>query len=55
VPAEHNIKQSKPKDTLLGKPVLPNLPEFGLPKQTSFGFPSASFGYPVPKFPSIQV
>ncbi|KAE9541659.1 hypothetical protein AGLY_003650 [Aphis glycines] len=54
VPAEHNIKQSKPKDTLLGKPVLPNLPEFGLPKQTSFGFPSSSFKYPVPNFPPIQ-
>jgi len=54
VPAEHNIKQSKPKDTLLGKPIFPTLPEFGLPKQTSFGFPSSSFGYPVPNFPPIQ-
>lgn len=50
VPAEHNIKQSRPKDTLLGKPF-----EFGLPKQTSFGFPSPpSFGYPVPNFPPVQ-
>jgi len=51
VPAEHNIKQSKPKDTLLGKPI-----EFGLPKQTSFGFHSPpTFGYPVPNFPPVQV
>jgi hypothetical protein len=55
VPAEHNIKQSKPKDTFLGKPIFPTLPEFGLPKQTSFGFPSPSFGYPVPNFPPVQV
>uniref|UniRef100_A0A2S2PUV0 Uncharacterized protein n=1 Tax=Schizaphis graminum TaxID=13262 RepID=A0A2S2PUV0_SCHGA len=54
VPAEHNIKQSKPKDTLLGKPIFPTLPEFGLPKQTSFGFPSTSSGYPVPIFPPVQ-
>ncbi|XP_026811434.1 phosphatase and actin regulator 4-like [Rhopalosiphum maidis] len=54
VPAEHNIKQSKPKDTFLGKPIFPTLPEFGLPKQTSFGFPSPSFGYPVPNFPPVQ-
>lgn len=51
IPAEHSIKQSRPKDTLLGKPV-----EFGLPKQTSFGFPSLpSFGYPVPNFPPVKV
>ncbi|XP_025194663.1 mucin-5AC-like [Melanaphis sacchari] len=54
VPAEHNIKQSKPKDTLLSKPVFPTLPEFGLHKQTSFGLPSPSFKYPVPNFPPIQ-
>jgi len=51
IPAEHSIKQSRPKDTLLGKPV-----ELGLPKPTSFGFSSLpSFGYPVPNFPSLKV
>jgi len=56
VPAEHNIKQSRPKDTLLGKPVFQTLPEFGLHKNTNFGYSSPpSFGYPVPNFPPIQV
>lgn len=48
VPAEHNIKQSRPKDTGLGKPVIPTIPSFG------FGSPP-SFGYQVPQFPMNQV
>jgi len=56
VPAEHSIKQSKPKDTLLGKPAVPNLPEFGFHKQGVYGFASPpAFGFPVPKFPQFQV
>lgn len=52
VPAEHHIKQSKPKETLLGKPPIPSLSEFGLHKQNPFGFaPPPSFKYPVPQFP----
>lgn len=54
VPAEHNIKQSKPKDSLIGKPAVPNFPEFGLPKQAAFGgfAPPQPFGFPaVPAFP----
>lgn len=52
VPAEHNIKQSRPKETLLGKPIIPSLSEFGLPNRNPFGFaPPSSFKYPVPQFP----
>lgn len=57
VPAEHNIKQSKPKDTLIGKPAIPTLSELGFPKQNVYGFapPPPSFRYPLPSFPPIQV
>lgn len=57
VPAEHNIKQSKPKDTLLGKPAVPTLSELGFPKQNVYGFapPPPSFRYPLPSFPPNKV
>lgn len=59
VPAEHNIKQSKPKDTLLEKPVVPTVPawpQLGGQKQGFYGFaPPPSFGYAIHNFPSIPV
>lgn len=59
VPAEHNIKQYKPKDSVLGKPIVPSeafLKDYELPKQGIYGFgPTPSFGYPVQQFPPIQV
>lgn len=56
VPAEHNIKQSRPKDTLLEKPAIPAWSEFGGQKQGFFGFaPPPSFGYSAHNFQSIPV
>jgi hypothetical protein len=47
VPAEHNIKQSKPKDSLLGKPVIPSFPALGLQEQLAFRFaPQPIFNHP---------
>ncbi|VVC26855.1 Hypothetical protein CINCED_3A006609 [Cinara cedri] len=59
VPAEHNLKQSKPKDIFLGKPSVPIVPafsSFGFSKEGGFGLPSpASFGYKSPIVPPTQV
>lgn len=61
VPAEHNLKQSKPKDIFLEKPVVPavpTFPSFGFSKEAGFGLPSpALFGYHSPSVvrPSAQV